>query len=99
MRYFSKNSWFVLLPLLECEVTGSGSMQLLLGPIKGDSPRMKKVWVDQGYTGKGREWIEQEMSSGANVCLDWEASTDEQRLRVPDKQQREHDLSGDDQDS
>lgn len=37
------------------------SVPLLLGPIKGVFPRMKKVWVDQGYTGKGREWIEQEM--------------------------------------
>jgi transposase len=36
-------------------------VQLLLEPIKGVFPRMKKVWVDQGYTGKGREWIEQEM--------------------------------------
>jgi putative transposase len=34
---------------------------LLLEPIKGVFPRLKKVWVDQGYTGKGREWIEQEM--------------------------------------
>src|SRR5712692_9762238 len=34
---------------------------LLLSPIKGRFPRMKKVWVDQAYTGKGREWIEQEL--------------------------------------
>jgi putative transposase len=37
------------------------SVPLLLEPIKGVFPRMKKVWVDQGYTGKGCEWIEQEM--------------------------------------
>lgn len=37
------------------------SVPLLLEPIKGVFPRMEKVWVDQGYTGKGREWIEQEM--------------------------------------
>src|SRR6266705_3080613 len=37
------------------------SVPLLLEPIKGVFARMKKVWVDQGYTGKGREWIEQEM--------------------------------------
>ncbi len=30
-------------------------------PIKGAFPRLKKVWVDQGYTGTGREWIEKEM--------------------------------------
>jgi putative transposase len=37
------------------------SVPLLLEPIKGEFPRINKVWVDQGYTGKGREWIEQEM--------------------------------------
>jgi putative transposase len=37
------------------------SVPLLLEPIKGVFARMNKVWVDQGYTGKGREWIEQEM--------------------------------------
>src|SRR6266536_857579 len=36
-------------------------VKLLLEPIKGVFPRLKKVWMDQGYTGKGREWIEQEM--------------------------------------
>lgn len=36
-------------------------VSLLLEPIKGVFPRLTKVWVDQGYTGKGREWIEQEM--------------------------------------
>jgi putative transposase len=35
-------------------------VKLLLEPIKGVFARMKKVWVE-GYTGKGREWIEQEM--------------------------------------
>ncbi len=34
---------------------------LLLEPIKGIFPQMKKVWVDSGYTGQGREWIEQAM--------------------------------------
>jgi len=29
---------------------------LLLESIKELFPRMKNVWVDQGYTGKGREW-------------------------------------------
>jgi putative transposase len=38
---------------------------LLLEPITGIFPRMKQVWVDSGYTGKGREWIEQEMGCGS----------------------------------
>jgi putative transposase len=36
-------------------------VQQLLSPLKGVFPRLKKVWVDQGYTGKGRQWITQEM--------------------------------------
>jgi putative transposase len=36
-------------------------VKLLLSPIKGVFPRLKKVWVDQGYTGTGRAWIEQEL--------------------------------------
>jgi len=36
-------------------------VKLLLEPIKGVFPRMKKVWVDSAYTEKGREWIEQKM--------------------------------------
>ncbi|WP_126594728.1 IS5 family transposase [Dictyobacter aurantiacus] len=33
----------------------------LLEPVKGRFPRMKKVWADQGYTGKGRGWIKEQM--------------------------------------
>lgn len=36
-------------------------VKLLLEPVKGVFPRMKKVWLDVGYSGKGRQWIEQEM--------------------------------------
>lgn len=42
-------------------------VKLLLEPLKGVFPRLKKVWVDQGYTGKGRAWIEQEMAWGVEV--------------------------------
>jgi putative transposase len=34
---------------------------LLLEPIKGVFPRRKKVWVESADTGKGREWIEEQM--------------------------------------
>jgi putative transposase len=37
------------------------SVNLLLEPAKGQFPRMEKVWVDQGYTGKGKTWIETHM--------------------------------------
>jgi len=36
-------------------------VKLLLSPIKELFPQMKKVWADQGYTGKGREWIKEHM--------------------------------------
>jgi putative transposase len=37
------------------------SVDLLLEPVKGQFPRMEKVWVDQGYTGTGKTWIETHM--------------------------------------
>jgi putative transposase len=59
------------------------SVKLLLEPIKGIFPRMKKVWVDQGYTGKGRERIELEMAWEVEVvrhpwrsCGEWVAHGD-----------------------
>jgi len=41
----------------EANIQDREGVPLLLSPIKGVFPRMKKVWVDQAYTGKGREWI------------------------------------------
>ncbi len=37
------------------------SVVLLLEPIQGVFARLKKVWVDSAYTGKEREWIEEQM--------------------------------------
>jgi putative transposase len=45
----------------EANLQDREAVPLLLAPIKGVFARLNKVWVDQGYTGKGREWIEQEM--------------------------------------
>ncbi|GHO79667.1 hypothetical protein KSD_74380 [Ktedonobacter sp. SOSP1-85] len=45
----------------EANIQDRQGVPLLLEPIKGIFTRLKKVWVDQGYTGKGRKWIEQEM--------------------------------------
>src|SRR5215469_7379470 len=42
-------------------------VKLLLEPLKGTFPRMKKVWLDVGYSGKGRQWIEQEMGWEAEI--------------------------------
>lgn len=42
-------------------------VKLLLEPLKGVFPRMKKVWLDVGYSGKGRQWIQQEMGWEAEI--------------------------------
>jgi transposase len=42
-------------------------VKLLLEPLKGEFPRMKKVWLDVGYSGKGRQWIQQEMGWEAEI--------------------------------
>jgi putative transposase len=34
---------------------------LLLGPVRDAFPRMRKVWVDSGYSGTGKHWIEAEL--------------------------------------
>jgi len=36
-------------------------VKLLLTPIKDLFPRLKKVWVDTGYTGTGQKWIAEEL--------------------------------------
>jgi putative transposase len=43
------------------------SVPLLLEPVKGQFERMEKVWVDQGYTGKGKTWIEEQMHWSVEV--------------------------------
>jgi putative transposase len=45
----------------EANIQDRQGVPLLLEPIKGRFPRMNKVWADQGYTGKGREWIKEQM--------------------------------------
>jgi putative transposase len=34
---------------------------LLLDPVRDAFPRMRKVWVDSGYSGAGKHWIEAEL--------------------------------------
>lgn len=42
-------------------------VRLLLEPLKDVFPRMKKVWLDVGYSGTGKKWIEQEMGWEAEI--------------------------------
>ena len=51
----------------EATIQDRQGVPLLLEPIKGFFPRMKKVWVDQGDTGKGREWIKEQMERKVEV--------------------------------
>jgi putative transposase len=43
------------------------AVPLLLGGISEQFPRLGHAWVDQGYTGAGREWIERELGWGVEV--------------------------------
>jgi putative transposase len=43
------------------DIQDRAGVKLLLTPVKGLFPRLKKVWVDTGYTGTGQQWIAQEM--------------------------------------
>ncbi|GHO50451.1 hypothetical protein KSX_86140 [Ktedonospora formicarum] len=45
----------------EANIQDRQGVPLLLEPLEGLFPRMRKVWVDQGYTGKGREWIKEQV--------------------------------------
>ena len=42
-------------------------MPRLLEGADREFPRLRKVWVDQGYTGSGREWIERELGWTVDV--------------------------------
>ena len=45
----------------EANIQDRQGVPLLLEPIKETFPRLKNVWGDQGSTGKGREWIKEQM--------------------------------------
>ena len=51
----------------EANIQDRQGVPLLLEPIKEVFPRMKKVWVDQGYTGKGREWIKEQIDGEVEI--------------------------------
>ncbi|WP_373324726.1 IS5 family transposase [Reticulibacter mediterranei] len=42
-------------------------VKLLLEPLGGAFPRMKKVWLDAAYAGKGQEWMEAAMGWEAEI--------------------------------
>ncbi len=44
---------------------------LLLAPLKKQLPRLRHVWVDSGYAGRGVRWIESTMGWTAEVVKHW----------------------------
>lgn len=49
-------------------------VKLLLLPLKGVFPRMKKVWLDVGYSGKGRKWEREKERDGLEPLEDYSGS-------------------------
>jgi putative transposase len=43
------------------------AVPLLLGGIAEQFPRLEHVWLDQGYTGSGRQWIEQQLGWSVEI--------------------------------
>ena len=43
------------------DIQDRAAVPLLLNGVREELPRLQHVWVDQGYTGTGRRWIEDEL--------------------------------------
>jgi putative transposase len=51
----------------DAAIQDRAGVPLLLKDAGKDFPRLEHVWVDQGYTGTGRAWIEQELGWSVEV--------------------------------
>ena len=62
-RHILVNTTGLLLGVVvhEANIQDRHGVPFLLEPIQGQFPRLQKVWADQGYTGKGREWINEHL--------------------------------------
>jgi len=49
------------------DIQDRASVPALLDAVEDEYPRLRHVWVDQGYTGTGREWIERELGWTVDV--------------------------------
>ncbi len=49
------------------EVQDRAGVPLLLEGIREQFPRLEHVWVDQGYTGSGKQWIEEQLGWSVEV--------------------------------
>jgi transposase len=64
-RHILVDTMGLLLKLVvhRADIQDREGVPLLLEPVKGQFPRMEKVWVDNGDTGTGRIWIKEHMGS------------------------------------
>jgi putative transposase len=48
-------------------VSDADGIRLLLEPTRGRFPRLSHLWVDAGYQGRGRKWVEEVMGLSVEV--------------------------------
>ena len=49
------------------DIQDRAAVPLLLAGVRDEFPRLRHVWVDQGYTGTGKRWIEDELGWSVEV--------------------------------
>jgi putative transposase len=49
------------------KVPDQDGIRLLLAPVQGRFPRLSRLWVDAGYQGRGRRWVEEGMGLSVEV--------------------------------
>ncbi len=49
------------------DIQDRAAVPLLLANVQAEFPRLQHVWVDQGYTGMGKRWIEDELGWSVTV--------------------------------
>jgi putative transposase len=49
------------------DIQDRAAVPLLLTGVRDELPRLQHVWVDQGYTGSGKRWIEEELGWSVEV--------------------------------
>jgi putative transposase len=49
------------------DIQDRAAVPLLLAGVQDEVPRLRHVWVDQGYTGMGKRWIEEELGWSVEV--------------------------------
>jgi hypothetical protein len=49
------------------KVPDQDGIRLLLAPVQGRFPRLSRLWVEAGYQGRGRRWVEEVMGLSVEV--------------------------------